>query len=196
VTLNRFAPAAPAGLAVGWNGTVVEAEWLANKERDIVGYRLYRDGTMVASCSQTQSTHCRDTDAPNVGSILYVLKALDRDPSGALREGTASITINVTQANQRPNPPATLTASTNADGDAVLTWTPALVPDPDPDDSIAFYRIYRDGTAVADRYARTPLGTDLTWVDPGAAGEEHDYWVSAVDGQLAESTLVGPVEPD
>ena len=194
VTLNRFAPAAPKGLAVGWNGDVVEAEWLANKERDIVGYRLYRDGTLVASCSQIQATNCQDTTAPVIPSLIYVLKALDRDPSGALREGASSITINVTRANLPPNPPATLTATTNSQGDAVLTWTPASVPDPNEGDSIAFYRIYRDGVEVDNRYARTPLGTDLTWADPGAADEEHDYWVSAVDTQLAESTLVGPVE--
>jgi hypothetical protein len=150
---------------------------------------------MVASCSQTKSTSCQDTSAPIAPSLIYMLMALDRDPSGDLREGAASITINVTQANQPPNPPASLTASTDAQGDAVLTWSPAPVPDPDPSDTIAFYRIYRDGAAIGDRYARTPLGTDLTWTDPNSAGQSHTYWISAVDDQLAESTLVGPVSP-
>ena len=195
VTLNRFAPLAARGLAAGRNGTVVEAEWLANKERDIVGYRLYRDGTPVGSCPQTQKTSCQDTAPPNLPSLTYTVRAVDRDPNGALREGEASASVIVNQTNQPPNPPATLNASTNAQGDTVLTWTSASAPDPDPGDSIAFYRIYRNGTTVADRYSRTPLGTDLTWVDPGTAGEQHDYWISAVDTQLAESPLLGPVEP-
>jgi len=193
VTLNRFLPLPPSGFAAGRNGAAVEMEWLANQERDIVGYRAYRGGTMVASCSLTEETTCRDTNPPAQPLLTYTLVALDRDTSGNLREGAASAPVTVTQLNNPPNPPTGLTASTNAAGSTVLTWQAPVPADPDVGDSVAFYRIYRDGAAIEDRYDRTGLGTDLSYEDSGTGGTEHTYRVTAVDGQLAESTVAGPV---
>ena len=42
VVVNRYAPLQPTNFNAGRNGTVVEAEWTANKELDIIGYKLYR----------------------------------------------------------------------------------------------------------------------------------------------------------
>jgi hypothetical protein len=194
VTLNRFVPLAPVGLAAGRNGGVVDAEWLANKERDIVGYTLYRGATQVASCAQTTDTACQDTAPPNLPLLTYTLVALDRDPnSGALRQGVASAPVTVTQLNTRPNTPTALSASTNADGATVLTWSAPVPADPNLGDSIAFYRIYRDGTAVSNRFDRTGLGTQTSYVDGHSGGSAHTYWVTAVDTQLAESLMAGPV---
>lgn len=193
VTLNRFLPQAPVGLAAGRNGSVVEAEWLSNKERDIVGYRLYRGGTLVASCANVDATSCQDTSPPDVPLLTYTLRALDRDASGNLREGPNSGPVAVTQLNNRPYPPTDLTLTANAEGDAVLSWSAPSPDDPDLTDSIAFYRIYRDGTAVSERFDRTGTGTELTWTDARSAGESHQYWVTAVDSQLAESLVLGPV---
>lgn len=195
VTLNRFVPRPPAGLAAGRNGSVVEAEWLANPERDVVGYQLYRGTTVVASCSFSQPTDCQDTAPPNLPLLTYTVVALDRDPSGDLRAGLPSAPVTVTTLNHRPNPPTGLTATRNANGDAVLRWSPPSPDDPDLGDSIAFYRIYRDGTAVGDRFDRTGLGTEVEWTDARSAGASHTYYVSAVDRQLAESILVGLVSP-
>ena len=60
-----------------------------------------------------------------------------------------------------------------------LTWTAAH--DPDLGDSIAFYRVYRDGNAYEDRYDRTGDGATLSLVDGRSDGTTHTYWVSAVD---------------
>lgn len=193
VTLNRFLPLAPTGLAAGRNGAVVEAEWLANRERDIVGYRLYRGATPVASCTNVDATSCQDSSPPNLPLLTYTLRAVDRDSAGNLREGVASAPVVVTQLNNRPNPPTGLALTTNAEGDAVLSWSAPVPDDPDLADQIAFYRIYRDGTAVANRFDRTGLGSEHTWTDARSTGESHQYWVTAVDSQLAESVVLGPV---
>ena len=43
MTLNRYAPAAPQNFVAGKTGTTsVNAEWTANRERDVVGYKVYR----------------------------------------------------------------------------------------------------------------------------------------------------------
>jgi len=194
VTLNRFLPLPPTGLAAGRNGSGVDLEWLANPERDIVGYRVYRQQAVgwTAVCSFTTATECRDTSPPSAPLLTYKVVALDYDTAGALREGPASAPATVTLLNNPPNPPTNLTAQLT-DGATVLSWTAPNPADPNLGDSIAFYRIYRDGNAIADRYDRTGSGTELSFTDGRRGDTQHTYWITAVDTQLAESTLVGPV---
>ena len=66
--------------------------------------------------------------------------------------------------------------------------------DPDAGDSIAFFRIYRDGTQVKDRYDRWyGGGASTTWQDIHTGGTAHTYYVTAVDTHYGESAMVGPV---
>jgi Tfp pilus assembly protein PilV len=193
VDLNRNAPLAPTGFTGGWNGSIVEFEWLPNAEGDIEGYRLYRQDATGPTliCGLSTDTTCRDSGPPNQPSTDYYVVAVDRDPSGNLREGAKS-TKTVSQGNLPPNPPQGLTATTDQNGHTVLSWTQPNPADPDQGDSVDFYRIYRDGNTVADRYDRTGTG-EFSFTDTNTGGTTHDYWVSAVDTHYAESTLVGPV---
>ncbi len=194
VTLNRFAPHAPSGLAGGRNGDVVELEWLPNPERDIAGYRAYRGlpGTATLVCGLTRKLSCQD-DAPPDGPLTYFVVAVDVGADDEYRNGLPSTPVAVTTGNHAPNAPANLQAS-EANGEVTLSWD---APDPaDEDgDAIAFYRIYRDGTTAGHRYDRTGSGIELSLVDGRTDGEPHEYWVTAVDGQLAESAPIGPVSP-
>jgi hypothetical protein len=137
-------------------------------------------------CSLTAKTSCSDSNPPDsttYPTIQYYVVAYDSSAS------TKSADATVTQTgNSPPGPPGSLTASF-VDGLPTLTWTTAT----DSDGSIQFYRIYRDGTALSDRYAFT--GTPvLTYTDRDDSGG-HSYWVTAVDNKFAESTPVGPVTP-
>jgi hypothetical protein len=196
MTLNRSLPRQPTGVAAGRNGSVVDIEWQANPEHDIVGYRAYRrltsGGSATVVCTLTQQTTCQDTSPPNQSTVYYFVVAVDRDATGGQREGAASDDVPVTQTDTPPNPPTGLLASTN-NGTTILRWSAPSPADPDPGDSIAFYRIYRDGSAYANRYDRTGTGADLTYTDTQTDGVQHTYYVTAVDTQLAESTLLGPV---
>jgi prepilin-type N-terminal cleavage/methylation domain-containing protein len=191
-TINRRQPYAPSGFAGGRNGTVVDFEWSPNRERDLSGYRVYRtsNGTALV-CSLTTQTSCQDTNPPGSLLVNYYLVAVDKDASGNLREGDPSSSITVTSLNNRPNPPTNLTA-TSAGSNTVLSWNAPAIQDPDLGDHIAFYRIYRDGATYADRYDRT-ASTETTWTDSHTGGTTHTYRITAVDTQLAESTIVGPV---
>lgn len=194
VTLNRYLPTAPDGFAAGRNNTIVDFEWLPNPERDLSGYRVYREnaGGDVRVCELTTATECYDANPPG-GPATYYVVAVDRDPvSGDHREGAHSATKTVVTTNNPPNPPTVLVASVS-NGTTILRWTPPSPADPDPGDSIDFYRIYRDGSLYADRYDRTGSGTEVTYTDIHTGGDQHTYWVTAVDTQLAESTLLGPV---
>jgi len=205
LTLNRRVPYAPTRFAGGRNtsgsgGTnAVDFEWAPNKERDIVGYRVYRVptvGSAVQVCpstsgATTSSTSCEATDEPNSLTLTYYVVAYDRDATGALRAGNQSSSITVTQTNNPPNAPGTLSAS-SSNGNTVLTWG-ASSGDPDLGDSVSFYRIYRDGKAYDNRYDRTGTGSELTYTDTNTNGVQHDYTVVAVDTQLAESDFSNTV---
>lgn len=192
IRVNRRAPYAPARFEAGRNGAVVDFEWSPSPERDVEGYRVYRDpvsGADVQVCSLTRETTCQDPSPP-AGAVSYYVVAVDRNATSSLREGDrATDTIRAT--NTAPHPPTGLSASLS-NGNVVLIWT-ASAGDPDAGDGIDFYRIYRDGQAYGDRYDRTPSGASVTFTDTKTGGLQHTYSVVAVDQDLAESTMLGPV---
>jgi type IV pilus modification protein PilV len=210
IALNRNVPAAPAGFVAGRTPSpldghsIVDFEWLPHSDRDIEGYRVYRvvgapgGGDDVLICPSTgtipiKDTTCQDDSPPDVDSVDYYVVAVDREPTAnTLREGSRSIIRTVTKTNLPPFAPLLVTV-TDATGDSpVLSWQAVTPPDPNPGDTIEFYRIYRDGTAISDRYDRV-AGTALSYTDFRADGQTHTYWVTAVDAQLGESTPVQAV---
>jgi Tfp pilus assembly protein PilV len=195
VKLNRFLPSAPTGLVGGRNGSVVDLEWLPNPELDIAGYRVFRQpliGAPQLVCPLAAATACQDTSPPAGALLTYFVVADDLDASGVYRDGLPSLPATVLSTNRPPNSPTLLTA-TQANGATTLSWTAAVPADPDFGDGVAFYRIYRDGIAFANRYDRTGAGTELSYVDGRTDGTSHQYWITAVDKQLAESPRLGPV---
>jgi prepilin-type N-terminal cleavage/methylation domain-containing protein len=207
VTINRSLPFMTCGLDGGYNNPpgqgsiaakppVVDLQWKANPERDIVGYRVYRKALGSPSsdevCQLTTETSCLDPD-PEPGTYEYYVVAVDRDPSaGTLRDGPGGLSkqIVVPGANQPPTAPTPVTANPSA-GLPVITWGASN----DPDGSIRFYRIYRDGTAYANRYDTTGDGVTRSWTDRNPGAGNHSYYVSAVDNLFNESAPTGPVAP-
>jgi type II secretory pathway pseudopilin PulG len=202
VILNRRQPFKPRRVTGGRTifGTV-EIEWEANSERDIIGYEVRRieaTGSAVVVCpllTQGLNTSCTDSAPPGTDPLEYVVYAYDRDTAGQPREGDASDPRVVTAGNQPPFPPTDLAATRNADGSVTLTWSRPAPEDPDgPSDGVEFYRIYRDGNALEDRFERWfDDRPSVTWQDTGTNGLEHTYWVTAVDTHHMESAFLGPV---
>jgi fibronectin type 3 domain-containing protein len=196
MTLNRSIPRKPTGVNAGRNNQVVEIAWQANPEHDILGYQVYRrltsGGAATLVCPLTQQTSCQDQSPPNQATLYYYVVALDRDTTGSQRLGALGAEATVTQTDQPPFRPTNLLASTS-NGTTILRWTAASPVDPDNGDTLGFYRIYRDGSAYANRYDRTGTGADLTYTDTQTGGVPHTYYITAVDSQLAESPLLGPV---
>jgi hypothetical protein len=218
VVLDRGAPAPPGGLAGGRNGNGdhVDLEWLSSPEGDVVGYRVYRTdagGTPIeracppagaGASGYVATTACVDEAAPPGGPLHYAVVALDVPPSGGLREGSRSSTIEIAEGNAAPSTPGGVTVCAGGAagcdlpdgtpapaGTRVVSWSAAS--DPDEGDAVAFYRVYRDGTAYAARYGRTDAGGSLKFVDTSPGSGAHDYRVTAVDGRYGESAPSGPV---
>ncbi|MEZ0292536.1 MAG: prepilin-type N-terminal cleavage/methylation domain-containing protein [Solirubrobacteraceae bacterium] len=200
IVLNRFVPRAPKQVTGGRTGFgTVELEWTANSERDVVGYQVFRVGAPTPVCeitTQKLDTFCTDTSPPSDATLEYYVRYYDKDTSGNLRASADSTHLLVTKDNTAPFEVTGLTLQTLASGDTKLTWSRAVPEDPDAGDSVSFFRIYRDGTALGDRYERYFDGNgtpSVTWTDTGTGGTTHSYWVTAVDQQYRESPFVGPV---
>lgn len=199
--IDRNPAAPPSGFAGGRNlrlfvpntsNSFVDLDWIQATDPDVFGYRVYR-GTSTSNavqvCQTTRDTandptECTDTNPPSSSPVYYGVVSLDKDPAGNVRESKYTA-VGIYTDTDRPSAPSTVTASYTPEGNVTLTWTaanPGKKGEP-----IAFYRIYRDGVALADRFGRTG-GTELTWTAPSPTGATtHTYRVGAVDTLYGES---------
>ncbi len=194
ITLNRNKPFQPTGATGGRNRFGhVEIEWTANPERDIVGYEVRRGSVVVCSLATLKTaTECLDTAPPDVkdGDQTYTVYAYDRD--GTLDRPGPGADVKVIANNEAPEAPVNVQRGFNG---VTLTWSRPSPADTGPsDDTIAFYRIYRDGRAYGDRYARWYSGeATVSWTDPDPGAGGHTYWVTSVDTNRLESSFTGGV---
>jgi hypothetical protein len=221
VRLIRNVPSAPNVTGDGFNtnlpggpSTVAEFKWAANPELNVVGYRLYyvqAGGTTTLICQTALTTAysscsgngwcisptaCIDLNPPSPTSsnLTYRVAALYYDVNNNLQEGSPS---SVTLASGVPTPPPAPTVavgavSPQADGTAIITWTPSSGGTP-----VSFYRIYRDGTSYSNRYDTVDASSCsavCTYHDFNRS-TAHSYYITAVGGttvgaDMAESTMV------
>lgn len=205
VTLNRYPPSRPATFAAGRNGSFgLEFDWIAAPDRDITAYRVYR--MIGGSPSTSDQLMCtKAVSAPNPTSCVtpdvagdqryYVVSVAPARAGAGSEESTrpaAAQTVLVT-ANVAPNPPRDMSGVRVSDV-VTLTWSAPEAPaGGEAGDSVAFYRVYRDGTGIDDRYGRVDPGM-LVFDDTDTGAVRHEYWITAVDTRLRESLPVGPVQ--
>jgi prepilin-type N-terminal cleavage/methylation domain-containing protein len=200
VKLIRGVPASVTGLKGGFNEVyvsgvkkrVVEMQWRANTERNVIGYRI-RNSKKELVCPETEATlstalSCIQFEnlPPLISPGTYSAVALYRDAGGVVQEGKPGTLALVGGPPPAPNGPTELKLEKNAEGAVVLNWTkPAEGGEP-----VIFYRIYRGSADYTSRYE---VSTTTKLLDADAP-TEHCYRVTAVDANLTESTPpVGPV---
>ena len=209
VTLLRGTPAAPQGLVGGFNTVnasgamtrVIELQWKANSERNVIGYRVY--GPSGLACPRNPAGEpslttlslalsCIDLHPPayNASNIAYEVVALYHPASTTgeeeidekkVEQGSPAVLKVPSGEPTAPSAPASVTATKNEDGSVTLTWPKVEGAD--------FYRIYRGSTAYISRYG---TASETTFTDTDAA-PAHTYWVTAVSPNLTESPVAGPV---
>jgi Tfp pilus assembly protein PilV len=203
VNINRCAPAQVQNILGGRNplfSNQVELNWDDNPEDDVLGYYVYRGisgatPTQIASgpCSGLIAvSNCTEPNPSSGTSLVYYVKAVDRDPAGALRAGTASANLSVPASNTAPGVPSIASATTFG----TIYWNQTT--DPNSGDSVDYYRIYRDGTGLANRYdvidnVPYPSTSYVLWTDPNTGGTTHTYRVTSVDTHAAESAMSNSV---
>jgi chitodextrinase len=173
------APSTPSGLRVASSTTTsVSLAWNPSTDNvGVAGYRAYRNGTLVATGTQTAST---------VGSLTcgnaytFEVSAFD----GAGNASPRASVVGSTQAcpdTEAPSAPANVTATSRTTTSIALTWSASF-----DDNGVAGYGLYKSGTLVG-----TSLAT--SWIYSGlACGTNYTLAVDAYDaaGNRSAKTTV------
>lgn len=171
-TLDPVAPPPPTNLsATTVSASEIDLAWTAPDANDLIGYRVYRNGNPVA---EPTGTTYRDSGLQAFTTYNYTVTALDSeglesDPSGSAQ----ATTLDGTPPTRPENLSATATGTTSIG----LSWSGSA----DPESGVVGYRVYRNGTQVAETAGTTYLDTGLS------PATEYEYQVSAVNGQGLES---------
>lgn len=158
-------PSTPTGLAVsGVTSTSVSLGWTASTDNTgVTGYRIYRDGAVIATTSQTVFTD--PGRAPSTG-YLYEVEAFDAAGNDSPH---ASVSATTAADLEPPTSPGNLLA-TAGQSRIELSWTAAT-----DNAGVKEYRVLRDGLEIA-------VVGGLAHLDEGLVGGiEYGYQVVAVD---------------
>lgn len=203
VRLIRSVPAAPSSVEGGFNSVyvsgvatkVVELQWKANTERNVIGYRVYNPLKQLA-CPSSLTTlsltaSCIVFPPPTPSEGAYTVAALYRNAKNEVNEGPATSLSAALATSKAPNPPTKLTAKQEANGSVALSWVASV-------GGAAFYRVYRapKGTyssGLSPNYTSRYDATTATTYTDTEVTSEHEYWVTAVSSTLTESEFLGPV---
>ena len=196
IAIDRTSPYPLCNFSGGRNpqhGGIIELQWGASFEGDVVSYSVWRDrqGSEASDklvCNKVRATECVDTSPPTgTGAVSYYVRPQQDNFQFAQALGPRSnLGLDaVATANVAPAAPTNVVLTPGAQ--PTISWTAAS----DSDGEVIFYRIYRDGTAVADRYGKTSDAATLSFADRDAGGTAHTYSVTAVDNGFAESALAG-----
>ena len=136
---------------ISWGGV----DRSKHKDRDLLGYNIYFDGTFVANV--VTGPHVFEGPFAPGDYFIEVTAVYDEGESEA-----AEITVTIVL-----NPPENLEAVSNGN-DIVLTWSA-----PTPTRGIVEYKIYRDGTEINTT-------TETTYTDQSIQSGSYIYEVTVV----------------
>lgn len=170
-TPDTQAPSAPANLvATAKSSSSIGLTWGASSDNTgVTGYRVYRNGGLVASPTTTSWT---DTGLAAGTSYSYQVKAVDAALNASAPSNTASASTP-TADTQAPTAPTNLRATAAKSKTVSLSWGAAS-----DNLGVTGYRVYRNNALVATVTAtattnRPPRGTSSYQVSAiDAAGNE------------------------
>ena len=146
----------PEGITATTNSAVqISLAWTQpNENAAPAGYRIYRDGTFLATSSSTAFTNTGLTQGTE---YCYTVSAYDDfgNESGLSDQGCT--TTDVSDDTDPPSVPAGLTASPTSASQINLTWTES-----NDNEGVTEYRIYRDGNQIGTSPTTSYSDTGLT----------------------------------
>jgi fibronectin type 3 domain-containing protein len=176
-TLSDVAPDPPTGLtAQAVDPSTVDLAWDVHPDDDLDGYRLFRDGSLIA---ETDGTQYRDAGLDPFTTYVYTVTAVAEDGDESAPSTSATVT---TPDDTGPSVPEDLSATAVGTQRVDLSWSPSI----DGESGILGYRIFRDGGEIAVTEATIFQDSQL------APGTKYEYRVSAINGAELESGLSDP----
>lgn len=196
IAIDRSAPYKVCDLAGGRNprhGGIIELQWRASIDGDLASYSVWRKKLAGESedklvCDAVRATECTDNPPVAVedGALdYYVTPRQDNFALGPI-DGPPSDILQIAAVGTTPNsaPLEPVSPTVVAGAQPRISWTASASTD------VSFYRIYRGGQAIADRYGKTSDAATFSFIDKDAGGVSYSYYVSAVDNEFAESGRV------
>jgi chitodextrinase len=163
------APSAPSALSATASGTsTVDLSWNAAIDNvGVTGYRIFRNGSQVATTTGTTFT---DSGLNPATVYTYSVVAFDAAGNSSSPSGSATATTQSPPDTQVPTTPTSVTATATSFSSIALNWSPSS-----DNVGVTAYRIYRDGVQVG-----TASGT--TFTDTGLSPlTTYSYTVAAQD---------------
>jgi fibronectin type 3 domain-containing protein len=169
-------PTPPGNLTATGGPGQAALSWQASTDNvGVTGYRVYRDGTQIASVGGTTLSYT-DTGLAG-GTYGYTVRAMDAAGNLSDPSNTASATVSPADI-QKPTAPGNLSATATSWNRIDLSWQASS-----DDVGVTGYRVYRNGAQVASIGATT--GYSDTSVTPSTS---YSYEVRAFDaaGNLSD----------
>jgi chitodextrinase len=148
----------PTTVAVSWEG--------AGDDVGVVGYRVFRDGSLVDTPSGTAFSDVGLTPAT---AYDYTVRAVDAAGNPSSPSSPASVTTDPDAS--APSAPANVTATVNGPTQVTVAWAAS-----GDDVGVTEYRVFRDGSLAG-------TVTTTSFIDPGLTpSTTYAYTVMAADG--------------
>ena len=167
--IGESVPSQPYNLNARAGDRYVNLTWympVCNGSSPISQYRIYRNGTLIATVSATH-LYYTDTEVKNGVNYSYYVTAVNSVGESKPSNTVYAIPMTV------PTPPQNLVADAG-DGYVNLSWNASV---DDGGSAVIEYRIYRNGTLIA-----TVPATQLWYNDTSVVnGVNYTYYVTAVN---------------
>src|SRR5213595_2663344 len=133
-------PSVPTGLtASAVSSSQINLSWAASSDNvGVSGYRVYRNGTQIATTSSTFFTN--NTGLSPSTTYTYAVAAFDAAGNLSAQSGTASATTPAAPDTTPPSVPTGLTASAVSSSQINLSWAASS-----DNVGVSGYRVYRNG---------------------------------------------------
>jgi chitodextrinase len=171
------APSVPASLAASATSTTqINLAWTASSDNvGVVGYRVYRNGSQVATTTSPSYSNTGLT----AGTIYsFTVVAYDAAGNVSTPSAAASATTQTPPDTAAPSVPGGVTASVVSTTQINLSWAASS-----DNTAVTGYRVSRNGTQVGTATTTSYTNTGLT------AGTSYSFTVAAYD---AAGNLSGP----
>jgi len=176
---DTTAPTVPAGFtATAQSPTQINLAWTASTDNlGVTGYRVYRDGTLLATLGNV--TTYQNTGLTASTSYSYTVAAFDAAGNASAQSTAASAKTLSSSDTTAPSTPTSFTATAISSSQINLSWSAST-------DNVAVtgYRVYRGGTLLST------LGNVTNYQNTGlSASTTYSYTIQAIDAAGNASIL-------
>jgi fibronectin type 3 domain-containing protein len=174
-------PSAPPNLhTTQVTGTEADLAWDASSSNvAITGYRVYRDGALIAALGPSALTYA-DTSVSDASQYTYGVTAVD---STGAESGPSSVQVTTPDATPPAKPIGLTAAAAQGKNEVDLSWNATT-----DNVGVTGYSIYRNGTKID-----SVDGSTLTYADTSVHDVTvYSYAVTAVDAAANESPQSDP----